>query len=79
MVFKQLKNELAERGCFQLISLNKAYAPYELAATEIREIWKFVHYISREVAEPQLTESQIALQLKILTTEIQELKKRMEV
>jgi transcriptional regulator with XRE-family HTH domain len=79
LVFKQLTNELAERGCFQLISLNTAYQPYELAATEIREIWKFVHYISREVAEPQLTENQIALQLKILTVEIQELKNRMEV
>ncbi len=78
LVFKQLKNELAERGCFQLISLNKAYEPYELAATEIREVWKFVHYISREVAEPQLTDNQIEMQLKILTSEIQELKRRME-
>ena len=64
---------------FKLISLNKAYEPYELAATEIREIWKFVHYISKEVAEPQLTDNQIALQLKILTDEIQSLKSRMEV
>src|SRR5512133_1943015 len=61
LVFKQLKNELAERGCFQLISLNPTYQPYELAATEIREVWKFVHYISREIAESQLTENQIAL------------------
>jgi transcriptional regulator with XRE-family HTH domain len=79
LVFKQLKNELSERGCFQLISLNTAYQPYELAATEIREIWKFVHYISREVTEPQLTDNQIELQLKILTSEIQALKKRMDV
>jgi transcriptional regulator with XRE-family HTH domain len=79
LVFKQLKNELSERGCFQLISLNTAYQPYELAATEIREIWKFVHYISREVTEPQLTDNQIELQLKILTSEIQALKMRMEV
>ncbi|MBV5349423.1 DNA-binding protein, partial [bacterium] len=78
LVFKQLKNELAERGCFQLNSLNTAYKPYELAATEIHEIWKFVHYISKEVAEPQLTESQIALQLKILTEEIFALKRRFE-
>jgi len=78
LVFKQLKNELAERGCFQMISLNKAYEPYELAATEIREIWKFVHYISCDVPESQLTDNQIEMQLKILTTEIQELKKRME-
>jgi SOS-response transcriptional repressor LexA len=78
LVFKQLKNELAERGCFLLISLNKAYEPYELAATEIREIWKFVHYISKEVTENQLSDNQVELQLKILTAEIQSLKKRME-
>jgi phage repressor protein C with HTH and peptisase S24 domain len=79
LVFKQLQNELSERGCFRLISLNKVYEPYELAASEIREIWKFVHYISKEVTEPQLTDNQIEMQLKILTSEIQALKKRMDV
>ena len=79
LVFKQLKNRLAENGCFQLISLNKIYEPYEIAATEIREIWKFVHYISKEVTEVQLTDGQIEMQLKILTSEIQDLKKRMDV
>lgn len=78
LVFKQLKNELAERGCFRMISLNKAYEPYELAASEIREIWKFVHYISRDVAEPPLTENLIGLQLKELTEEIKGLKQRIE-
>ncbi len=79
LVFKQLKNELATRGCFQMISLNKIYEPYELAATEIREIWKFVHYISKEVTEAQLTDNQVEIQLKILTSEIQALKRRMDV
>lgn len=78
LIFKQLKNELAERGCFRMISLNKAYEPYELAATEIREIWKFVHYISRDVAEPPLTENLIGLQLKELTEEIKGLKQKIE-
>jgi transcriptional regulator with XRE-family HTH domain len=76
LVFKQLKNELLQHGCFRMISLNKAYEPYELAATEIREIWKFVHYISREVSEPPLSEARIQQQLKILTEEIHELKRR---
>jgi hypothetical protein len=61
-----------------MISLNKAYEPYELAATEIREIWKFVHYISRDVAEPPLTENLIGLQLKELTEEIKGLKQKIE-
>lgn len=78
LVFKQLKNELAERGCFRMISLNKTYEPYELAATEIREIWKFVHYISRDVAEPPLTDNLIGLQLKELTEEIKGLKHKIE-
>ena len=78
LVFKQLKNELAERGCFRMISLDKAYEPYELAATEIREIWKFVHYISRDVADPPLTDNLIEQQLKELTEEIKGMKKWIE-
>jgi len=78
LVFKQLKNELAEHGYFQLISLNPAYHSYQLAATEIHEIWKFVHYISREVAEPQLTDCQIDQQLKVLTEEIRGLRRSIE-
>lgn len=78
LVFKQLQNELAERGCFRLISLNKVYEPYELAASEIREIWKFVHYISKEVSEPQLTDNLIEQQLKELTEEIKGMKKWIE-
>lgn len=78
LVFKQLKNELAEHGHFQMISLNTEYKTYQLAATEIREIWKFVHYISREVVEPKLTDHAFGQQLKILTDEVRELKKRFD-
>jgi phage repressor protein C with HTH and peptisase S24 domain len=78
LVFKQLTNELAEHGHFRMISLNPAYQPYQLGASEIREVWKFVHYISKEVVESQLTDNQVALQLKILTEEIGALKRRFE-
>jgi hypothetical protein len=49
-----------------------------LAATEIREVWKFVHYISRDVAELPLTDNLIGQQLKVLTEEIRQLKQRIE-
>jgi transcriptional regulator with XRE-family HTH domain len=78
LVFKQLKNELGEHGCFQLVSLNPAYQPYELAASEIREIWKFVHYISKEVAEQPVTNDMIGQQLKLLAEEIRELKQSIQ-
>ncbi|MDP3912146.1 MAG: LexA family transcriptional regulator [Bacteroidota bacterium] len=78
LVFKQLRNELAEHGHLQLISLNPAYQPYQLGAIEIREVWKFVHCISREVPETPLSGSQVAMQLKILTEEIHGLKQIIE-
>lgn len=79
LVFKQLKNELAEHGHLVMISLNKTYDPYKLGASEIREVWKFVHYISKDITESQLTDSQVSTQLKILTSEINELKQKFEI
>jgi len=32
-----------------LASLNSNYKPYELPVDEIREIWRFIHYISEEM------------------------------
>ena len=78
LVFKQLTNELEEHGHLQLISLNPVYKPYQLGANEIREIWKFVHYISMEMPETPLSDSQVAMQLKILTDEIGALKRKFE-
>jgi transcriptional regulator with XRE-family HTH domain len=76
LVFKQLKNELGERGCFQLISLNKAYEPYELATSEIREIWKFVHYISGEIPEPS-DKMQLIKNLQRTITELGRIKDKL--
>ena len=78
LVFKQLKNELSEHGHIELISLNPSYKTYQMGAGEIREVWKFVHYISRDVAEPTLTDNQVGQQLKLLTEEIRELKRSIE-
>ncbi|MBK7131243.1 MAG: hypothetical protein IPH66_18090 [Crocinitomicaceae bacterium] len=34
---------------FQLCSTNPLYSPYEVHATKILEIWKFVNYISSDM------------------------------
>ncbi len=69
VVFKKVKNRLAEAGCLELISTNRAYAPYMMQVTEIREIWKFVHFISREVPE-QSTSDQLHRQMEIIQEEL---------
>jgi hypothetical protein len=33
-------------------SLNPEYTPYPMQVNEIKEIWKFVHFISHKMPEP---------------------------
>lgn len=51
IVFKKVVNELEKKGTLRMISTNPEYEPYDLPLSEIREVWKFVHYISNEVPE----------------------------
>jgi transcriptional regulator with XRE-family HTH domain len=54
IVFKVAENRLKEEGKLILHSLNPAYAPYELNAKDIREIWQFVHFISGELPDNEM-------------------------
>ncbi len=52
IVFKIVENHIAD-GYLRLHSLNPVYEPFEIPLTEIKEVWKFVHYISSEMPENQ--------------------------
>src|ERR1035437_6132859 len=51
IVFKVVENHLKDEGKLRLYSLNSLYKPYDVDIKEIREIWKFVHFISSEMPE----------------------------
>jgi transcriptional regulator with XRE-family HTH domain len=51
IVFKKVYNYLQKQGCFLLVSTNRLYEPYILAAAEVLEIWKFAGYYSGEFPE----------------------------
>jgi transcriptional regulator with XRE-family HTH domain len=53
IVFKIAVNELKKRKKFVLHSKNPAYQPYEIDVNEVREVWKFVNYISSEMPESE--------------------------
>ena len=71
IVFKVLENKIKEGGKIKLYSLNPLYLPYELPVTEIREIWKFVNYISSEVPEPNKEKDRLAEEVKQLKQQVQ--------
>ena len=50
IVFKIVENHI-DKGFLRLHSLNSLYEPFEIPINEIKEVWKFVHYISSEMPE----------------------------
>jgi len=69
VVFKNVRNELAEKGSLRMISLNTEYLPYDLPIPEIREAWKFVLYITDEIPE-SADNQQICKKLEQIQQEI---------
>ncbi len=59
IVFKILENRIENDGKLILYSLNPLYEPYEVDIHEIREIWRFVHFISNEIPDPILPQDQL--------------------
>ena len=55
IVFKTVNNQIRKNKTLLLSSLNSFYEPFEIAANKVRELWKFVCYISLELPEPNLS------------------------
>lgn len=60
IVFKIVENKLKEENILILYSLNPLYEPFEIHGNEIREVWRFVNYISSEIPEPVLSPDHLA-------------------
>ena len=67
LVFKILHNFLETEGKLRAFSLNPLFEPYDIEGKDVREVWRFVHYISSEIPPPNLTRDALedtVLQLK---------------
>ncbi len=79
IVFKVLENNLAQSGNFRLISLNPVYEPYVLQASDIREIWKFVHVISDKFPEKGIDLESLFISMEEMKAEVKNLRKELGV
>jgi transcriptional regulator with XRE-family HTH domain len=75
IVFKVVENNIEKSGRLVLFSLNPLYEPYEVHINDVREIWKFVHYISDELPEPVLPEKQLLRTVATMKQDLYQLKK----
>jgi transcriptional regulator with XRE-family HTH domain len=78
IVFKVLYNQLKDKGTLLLCSTNPIYSPYEVQVGQVLEIWKFVHFISAELPEPNLSRDELARSVVDLRKEVSHLRKAME-
>lgn len=77
IVFKCIKNKLKTEKKLILYSLNKLYEPYDIEVKEIKEIWKFVNYISSELPEPLADTDFFNKQIANLNEKVEQLVKKL--
>jgi transcriptional regulator with XRE-family HTH domain len=79
IMFKVAENRLKSEGRLLLHSLNPLYESYSVDSKDLREIWRFVHYISSELPEPNLPVNQMSSALAALQSEVAGIKAKMEI
>jgi transcriptional regulator with XRE-family HTH domain len=58
----------------EYISLNPLYEPYDLLTDEIREVWRFVHFISSELPQGKVEAEHLLRSLSAIQSDVGALK-----
>lgn len=77
IVFKVVENNIEKNGKLVLYSLNPLYEPYEVHVNEVKEVWKFVHYISSKLPDPLIPEKQLLKTVATIKHDLERLKAKL--
>ena len=77
IVFKIVENLIKKENKLRLYSLNPVYETYDIAVNEVKEVWKFVHYISSEIPEPALPQEELLKTVANLKKDMSIVKRRL--
>ena len=78
IVFKIVDNLVQDEGKIRLYSLNSLYKPYDVAVSDIREVWRFVNFMSAEIPEAELPAEPLQQKITDLDNEITQIKRQIE-
>lgn len=70
VVFKVVENKIRDDKKLTLHSLNSFYDSYDIDIADVKEVWKFVHYISSEMPEANQEKQDLADTVKQLRREV---------
>lgn len=77
ILFKVVTNRVKQFGRLSMHSLNPLYDSYDIDIKDVREVWKFVHYISSALPEPNLPREDLTATVAALKKDMDKLKKQM--
>ena len=78
IVFKIVENKITSEGRLILHSLNPLYEPFEIKVGDIREVWRFVNYISPELPESNKMKDSLAEELKELKKQVKAIQLKLD-
>ncbi len=78
VVFKIADNLIRSEGVLRLYSLNSFYEPYDLHAGDIREIWRFVNFISTELPSTETGDEATRRIVAALKGELEMIRRKLE-
>lgn len=78
IVFKIAENNLKEKSTLTLHSLNPAYEPYDIEVKQIREIWRFVNFISPDLPEPKVAQDDLLAAISHLRSDLEKVKSKID-
>ena len=81
IVFKIVDNEIETKGKLRLHSLNPIYDPFEISTADVKEVWKFVHYICATIPnqpENRFREAQLMHAVEKLQRKVEEIQLKLK-
>lgn len=75
IIFKVVENKIIREGKLTLHSFNPVYQPFDIAVNDIKEVWKFINYISSELPQQNTFSDNLTRKINILQTDIEQMKK----
>lgn len=78
IVFKLAENKLKEEQKLTLVSLNPLYEPYDVHVKDLREVWKFVHFVSSEIPEPNVPKDELTKTVLSMQRELKDIQMKLK-
>lgn len=73
IVLKNIVDRVAKDGVLELHSTNPEYESYEVHIRDVLEIWRFIHYISKDIPDYNLNNAELSKQVSLLQRDVRKL------